>query len=345
MPLVLDLADPQELAGYVRGIQLEEERNRFLLAAYLPNRNIDEIEYRVTSGQLRDPDVAPFRAWDTESPIGSRQGLTRIMGELPPISKKMRLGEEERLRKRMLDRGGDNTELINAIYDDAGQLTRSIIGRIEQARGEVLETGKVIINENGVQQPVDFGRKAGHTVTAAIKWDQPATAVPIADTRTWVQTYIDENGVAPAFSLTSTQVVSALMGVAEIRSLANTISGTPALVTLATVQSVFAAYGLPPFLPYDTSVRVAGVATRVTHAKKVTFMPPAGEPLGGTFFGTTAESIALAEARAIAQDQAPGMIATVHSEDDPVSTWTKVGAIALPVVPNPNLTLTATVLT
>lgn len=344
MPLVLDLADPQELAGYVRGIQLEEERNRFQLAAYLPNKNIDEIEYRITSGQLRDPDVSVYRAWDTEAPIGNRQGLTRIMGELPPTSKKMRLGEEERLRRRMLDTG-DSLPLVNAIYDDAGQLTRSVAGRVELARGEVLETGIIAINENGVVQTVNFGRKAGHTVTAAIKWDVPATAVPIADMRSWVQTYIDSNGVAPAFGLTSTQVISALMLVAEIRSLATNISGVPALVTLATVQSAFAAFGLPPFLPYDTTVRVNGTATRVTNAKKVTLMPPAGEPLGNTFFGTTAEAITLAEARAIAQDQIPGMMATVSSNDDPVGTWTKVAAIALPVLPNPDLTFTALVLT
>jgi hypothetical protein len=344
MPLVLDLADPQELAGYVRGIQLEEERNRYQLAAYLPNRNIDEIEYRITSGSLRDPDVAPFRAWDTEAPIGSRQGLTRIMGELPPLSKKMRLGEEERLRRRMLDTG-DSQPLVDAIYDDAGQLTRSVTGRIELARGEALETAALAINENGVVQTVTFGRKAGHTVTAAIKWDVPGTAVPIADLRSWVQTYIDSNGTAPAFGLTSTQVISALMLVAEIRALATNISGVPALVTLATVQSVFAAFGLPPMVPYDTTVRVAGVATRVTNAKKVTLMPPAGEPLGNTLFGTTAEAITLAEARAISNDQVPGMMATVHNMDDPVSTWTKVAAIALPVLPNPDLTFTATVLT
>ncbi len=54
MALILDLADPQELQGFVRGIQLEQERNRFVLSAYLPNRNIDEIEYSVTRGDLRD---------------------------------------------------------------------------------------------------------------------------------------------------------------------------------------------------------------------------------------------------------------------------------------------------
>jgi hypothetical protein len=342
MALILDMVDPQELQGFTREIQLEEERNRFVLQNYLPNQNIDEIEYRITRGNLRDTDAAKVRAWDTESPIGSRQGLERIMGELPPISKKIRLGEEERLRRRALERG-NNSQMIDAIYDDAAQMARAVIARVEMLRGEALFNATLTINENGVTQSVNFGRAAGHTVTAAILWSTVATATPVADMRSWVQTYIDTNGVAPAFALTSTAVISNLMRNAEIRSLATTASGTPGIVTVETVNAVFAAYGLPPFVPYDVNTRVDGVTTRVTPANKVVLMPPAEEPLGRTFFGTTAEALELVEARAIANDQAPGMVATIHKLDDPVSTWTKVAAIALPVLANPNLTLTATV--
>ena len=228
MALILDMVDPQELQGFTREIQLEEERNRFVLQNYLPNENIDEIEYRITRGNLRDTDAAKVRAWDTESPIGSRQGLERIMGELPPISKKIRLGEEERLRRRALERG-NNSQMIDAIYDDAAQMARAVVARVEMLRGEALFNATLTINENGVSQSVNFGRKAGHTVTAAILWSSTATATPVADMRSWVQTYIDTNGVAPAFALTSTAVISNLMRNAEIRALATTASGTPGI--------------------------------------------------------------------------------------------------------------------
>lgn len=342
MALILDLADSQELQGFVRGIQLEEERNRFLLSQYLPNDMIDEIEYRVTRGSLRDADAAKVRAWDTEAPIGSRQGLDRIMGELPPISKKIRLGEEERLRRRALERGNNNA-LVDAIYNDAAQMARAVVARVELFRGEALVNGTLVINENGVSQTVDFGRKPAHTVTAGILWSSVATATPVADMRAWVQTYIDTNGVAPAFALTSTAVLSNLLRNSEIRSLATTAAGVPGIVTIDTVAAVFAAFGLPPFVTYDASVRVDGVQQRVTAANKLVLMPPANEPLGATFFGTTAEALELTEAQAIQQDQAPGMVATIHKLDDPVSTWTKAAAIALPVLLNPDLTFTATV--
>lgn len=341
MALVLDLADPQELNGFVRGIQLELERNRFVLNNYLPNRMIDEIEYSLTRGQLRDEDSATVRAWDTESPIANRQGLEKLAGELAPISRKIRLGEEERLRARMI-RDGNAQPIINAIYDDAAKMARAVLTRIERLRGETLEFAQITLNENGVAQTVPWGRKAGHTVTAATPWSTVATAVPVADMRSWVQTYIDSNGVAPAFALTSSSVISDLLRNAEIRDLAGVSVGT-GIVSLTTVEAVFSAFGLPPFVPYDVNVRVDGAQQKVIGTRKVILMPPADEPLGGTFFGTTAEALELVEARALQQDQAPGMVATVHKLDDPVSTWTKAAAIAFPVLINPDLTFTATV--
>lgn len=342
MALIYDLVDVQELQGYVRAIQLEEDRNRFVLSQYLPNKFVGEIEWRAATGTLRDQDAAVVRAWDTESPIGNRQGISRIFGELPPISKKIRLGEEERLRRQALDRGS-NTELVDALYDDAGNMARAVLARIEMLRGELLFNASMTINENGVSQTVNFGRSGSHVVTAGTLWSNTATATPVSDIRTWVSVYIATNGVAPAFILASTDVVSNLLLNAQIRTLAASAAGTPALVTVDTVQTVLQAFGLPPIVTYDVNTRIAGVATRVTPANKIVLMPPANEPLGETVFGTTAEALELAGAAQINIDQTPGLVSVVEKTFDPVATWTKAAAVALPIMPNPNLTLTATV--
>lgn len=349
MVMITDLVDPQELLGYTRAAQLEAERNQFVLSNYLPNDTTPngEIEFRVLRGSFRDQDAATVRTWDAEAPIAGRQGIERIMGELLPVSRKIRLGEEERLRNRGLLRGlspAQNPELTDAIFKDAANMARAVAARFELFRGEVLEKATVTLNENNVAPPViDFGRKAGHTVTAGILWSTIATATPVADMRTWVQTYIDSNGVAPAFALTSTAVISNLMRNAEIRALAAGPAGIPAIVTVDMVNAVFQAYGLPAFVPYDTVVRVNGTQTRPIAANKVILMPPAGEPLGATFFGTTAEALKLTEARLIDQDQAPGMVAVPMEEEDPVATWTLATAVGFPVLTNPDLTFTATV--
>lgn len=339
MPLIYDMVDPQELLGFVRSLAFPN----FTLDQFLPNRPIDDLEYRFMKADLVDQDMAPFRAWDTEAPIGKRQGLSRVTGELPPLSKKIRLGEEERLRLRALE-SGNQAPLIAQIYDDAASMTRAVQARIEKARGEALYDGKVVINENSMQATVDFNIPAGNRVAPATLWSVTATATPVTDVRTWVEAYVALNGIAPGVALTSTRVVSNLMKNAEIRTLAGSLAGTPAMVTPETVGAVFAAYGLPPFVTYDTQVRVDGVSTRVIPDDRVVFLPPAGEPLGQTFYGVTAEALELRSEGKIVATQAPGVVAVLEKTFDPVATWTKAAAIALPVIANPGLIITADVL-
>jgi hypothetical protein len=347
MALIYDLADPQELQGYVRGIQQEVEENPFSLAQFLPSRNIDDIEYRVNRGQLQDQDAAKVRPWDVESPIGNRQGISRIMGELPPISKKIPMTEEQRLRQRALDRG-DTSPIIDAIYDDAGNMARAVLARIEMLRGEALETGSLVINENGVTQTIDFGRDASMEPAALAGtdvWSDYDDSDPIQNLTDWVEDYVDENGEPPALALTSRKVINHLLRNDTIRTLVGTIpGGAPAAVNRAQLNTVLGAYDLPPLVAYDSSVRVDGTQVRVISDDKVIFLPSAGAGLGDTFFGTTAEALELVDARQINSDQAPGLVAVVQKTFDPVHTWTKAAAIALPVLVNPNLTLVADVI-
>lgn len=346
MALIYDLADTQELQGFVRGIQQELEANQFVLSQFLPNNNIDDIEYRFVRGGLNDQDAAKVRAWDTESPIGNRQGISRIMGELPPISKKIRLGEEERLRLRALERG-DTSGIVDAIYDDAANMARAVAARVEMFRGEALQTGKLTINENGVVSTVDFLRDATMdpaALTGTAKWDDYTVSNPITNLQTWIDAYVSLNGVAPGGILTSRKVVNHLLRNDKIRTQAGSIAGTPALVNNDQLRQVLGAFDFPPIFTYDVVTRVDGTQTRVIADTKVIFLPPASEPLGATFYGTTAESIELVGAQQISSSQAPGMVSVVEKTFDPVATWTKVAAIALPVLVNPNLTLAATVI-
>lgn len=342
MPLIYDLADPVELQGFARGIQQEMEINRFVLSQFLPNQNIDELEFRITKGQLLDEDAAYFRAWDVEAPIGGRQGISRLAGELPPLSMKYRLGEEERLRKRALERQ-DNTGIVNAVYDDAAKAARAIAARVEMARGEALYAAQLTINENGFTQTIPFGRSGSMAVSPGTVWSTVATATPIQDENAWLTTYLGVNGIRPALALTSTAVVNNLALNAQYRSMAAFNGVTPPFLSMAGINQVRATYNLPPIVINDELVRVGGAQQRVIPSNRFIYLPPANEPLGRTFFGVTAEALELVGAQQISQDQAPGLTVVVEKTFDPVATWTKGSAVALPVLVNPDLTMVATV--
>jgi hypothetical protein len=340
--LIYDLVDPVELAGFVRTIQPPT----FTLGQFLPAQPIDDLEYRFTRGDFDDQDVAPFRAFDAEAPIGTRPGVARVSGELPPISKKMRLGEEQRLRLRGLTNGaGATQQLAAAVFADADNLTRSVLARVELARGQALYDGRVTIAENGVAAEVDYGFTAGQRVTVGTSWADPAADI-VGDLTSMVEAYVARTGgEAPGVLVVSGRVRGFMLRNDAIRALSASLAGGPQLVTVEALGATLRAFDLPQIVVNDTAVKVAGVRTRVIPDDRALLLPAGGgNQLGRTFFGTTAEALELVGAQQMAADQAPGLVGVVEKTFDPVATWTKVAAIALPVIANPELVTTARVL-
>lgn len=350
MALIYDLIEPQTLQGFARSLEYPD----LILGGWMPNFEINDIEFRfdrqvVGSGSvLYDEDVATYRAFDTEAPIAGRKGtelsfLTppTVRGQIPPLSRKIRLGEEERLRMDAL-RTGDKRPIIDQIFNDVGRLTRSVQARLELARGQALVTGSVTIAENGVAGAIDFGVPAGNFVVAPINWTDP-DALVVDDLLGWMQYYVDLNGQAPVHFMTSTRIINGLLRNNQIRNLAGGLAPIPNIVTPATVNAVLSAYGLPTPEAYDTQLKVDGVAQRVIPDDKVLFLPAKGNQLGRTFYGVTAEALELQSEGKIVSRQAPGIVAVVEKTFDPVATWTKVAGLALPVMTTPSLLMVADV--
>lgn len=338
MALVLsnDYIEAAELTGYVRAALEDLPQNAFGLAQYLPNTPTDDIDFRANVGGGGLAKSASFRSYDAESPISGRKGITSIQGELPPISEKRRLGEYDRLKLRNLD-----DAVRNQIMDDAVELAKAIHTRIEIARGDLLMTGKVSIEENGLALEADFGRAANHTQTAATRWDNGGD--PIEDLLAWQAVYRATNGVRPGEILTSDQVVATLMRNEAIRNYVLAPGATQNIVTFDALQALLQSYRLPPLTTYEAQVDDGnGGAREIIDPKRILFLPPAGNKIGETLWGVTAESID--ERYQIDAAEAPGVVVGSYSDNDPVARWTKASAISLPVAPNSNLTLSGLVL-
>ncbi|MGW3486553.1 major capsid protein [Streptomyces sp. NPDC001054] len=343
MLLNTDYIQPAELTGYVRGALGDLPVNQFTLARWLPNNTIDDLEYRFTRGGEGLVQAATFRSYEAEAGIGARPGVTRVSGELPPISRKIRLGEYDRLRQRRASQG-----IRTAILADSVRMTRAVAARIELARGEALYSGKIVLAENGVTATVDFGRNAAHTVTAGTAWTNTAASTPVTDLLTWRDVYVATNGEEPGAIVTSRRIVALLMQNAQIKGLAYPGNTNATLMTQTTINSVLEAFGLPPVYINDEQVRVGSTATRVIPDDRVLLLPAPGtadDPdttqLGATLWGTTAES--LESEYGIEEGEEPGIVAGAYSTKDPVAVWTKAAAIALPVLANPDLSFCADV--
>ena len=346
MALWIDIVDPATLTGFVRADLADYEANRASLAAFLPNETVPDIIVRLTGGGAGLVDVAMYRAYDAETRIQSGPVARRSTLELPPLGSKTRVSEYDRLRQI----GADSpAAILTSIEKVAVQRARSVADRLELGRGQALVTGKVTINENEFIAEADFGRAAGHTVTAATLWSA-GSPTPLADLTAWTQTYIDSNGEAPGAVLMSTAAITALQRSSDFRALTVVPGGTSAgLASLDSVQTVLSAFNLPPIVKYDRQVQVNGVKQRVIAQNKIVLVPapvaiddPEGTQLGRTTWGRTLESLET-DYDIPAADQ-PGIVVGTYKDDDPLSVWVRSSAIGLPTLGNPNLSFCATVL-
>lgn len=339
MQLITEYATPAELTGYAREALRFREENTLNLNRWLPNETINDLTFRFNRGGGGLTEAANFRAFDAESDIATRSGGARVSGELPPISRKMPVGEYEQIRMRNVDT--QNAEIRDAMESDSVKLVSQIAARLELARGQALFSGAVTLNENGVQASVDFGRSAAHSVTAGTAWTSTETATAYDDLQAWLEVYNDTNGGLPAYTLVSRKVYNLLRKNKQIRELAFAGSATaPSVLTREGLNAVLGQYDIPPIEIYDAKVSVGGTATRVTPEDKLLFLPEQGDAAGKTLWGVPVEAN---DPRYGLQGDAAGIAVGGYKSEDPQTVWTRATAIALPILANPDLTFVADV--
>lgn len=340
-----EFIEPTALTGLIRAALADLQVNRFTLSRWLPNVEVDDIVYEFTKGGGGLAETASYRSWDTESKIGRREGIGKVMGELPPISEKIPFNEYDRLRQRKLA----STDALPFIARDANRIAANIAARFEVGRGAALVGAAVPVPE--LKTTVDFGRLAAHSVVASVLWSDHANAKPLTDLPSWIATYEDTNGETPAVILMPKAVLQHMTQcdqvIRQVYPLAP--AGVAPMATNDQVNAVLASMGLPSIEVYDARVKVDGVATRITPGNAIALLPEPGATsaaaptdLGATLLGTTAES--LEEEYALQPGEQPGIVAAQWKTKDPVRVWTHAAAVGIPVLREPNLTFKAQVL-
>ncbi|MCV7354490.1 major capsid protein [Mycolicibacterium fluoranthenivorans] len=325
--------------------------NRF--TAEFPTRNYDtdEIDFATITQTNR---AAKFRNWDGSFWVAPRdtgkEGRVRML----PLGGQLSVGEYERRQKEMARYGGTiQNILVDAIYDDLTNLTRYAQNRVELAWGDVLTDGVLTINENGVQQQVDYGIPGGQLVTAATLWSNHAASTPLTDLIAWTGVYSGLNGAPHGQFRTSLAVVQHLM---QNTQLINAIKGANTGVTwvsIAEINAFLAGFGIPPFVVptdgqpggsiYGSSFDVDGSTTLAYPANKVAFLPSDLGTLGFTAWGVPTTSMEL-NANNVQVQSATGIIGIlVREEQPPFRKTTFVDGVVLPVLADTRKILVATV--
>lgn len=334
MPTPIDGLDPVELTAFARLAQQDFDAQSQSLARFLPYRPVNDIRYTYTKGVDALVDEADVRAFDAESSIGRRPGTGRVSGELVAVSRKIPLSEYDQLRLR----NAANDEIVDGVFADGARLGRGIAARYERFRGELLTTGDVAINENGVVSTYESGRDASLTVGAVDPlWSAHSTATPLLDVQGWNDLIEALTGVRGTRLLVGRSVMAHLGQVDEVRGAFAAPGNVPDRVLPDAVRETFLAFAEVTVEVYQPP---AGMLNSPIAANMVVLLNDQA-PLGATLYGTPLEAL---EPEYVGLAPQPGVVAGAWKEKDPLSVWTHAVAIGLPIMGAPDLTLSAQVL-
>lgn len=352
---IMDIIDPVELTGFVRGLVDAAYDGSDTLARYLPNVSRLALEWEFNYAERERPEVARYRAFDTESGLGTRPGFSKVSGAIPPLSEKMLLSEADRTRLNAILGGGSASDtkskyLKDLVFNDAERLVQRILARVEYARGTALSTGTITFtSEEGLLTTIDYndGASAVITNTASPLWTagNVATATPIADMRDWMQDYADNNlDDQPVVGLCSRATINKAMATDEVKDFFTQQGTAPSLITQSQFTQLLSVYGIPPLVEYRTQVKVAGSTTRVLPEDKIVWLPAADvDGFGETMFGVGAEALDLVEMGGMSIETAPGLTGRTWKTIDPPQNWTRVGGLVLPVLKDPKRIMVSTI--
>ncbi|MDO4243798.1 MAG: major capsid protein [Actinomyces sp.] len=343
MALWTDLIEPAELTGYVREAYETTERAKGFLATFLPNQEVHDIVVKTYAGDAGLVDEASYRAFDAEPEVISGGQARRIIIELPALGSVKPVSEYSQLRAR----NATDEVLRDVVLREALRSVQGVSDRTERMRGTVLETGKATIDQANFKVEDDFGRDPSMTVTTSAVWSGTGAKI-LDDLVAWADAYADLNGDRPGALVVSSKIARAMRQHADFRVLS--VDGSTRAASLDVVNSVLESEGLPTLTIYDRRTSSGGKKVRVLSEDRVLLLPApvdafsgAPTPLGATWWGQT---LAASEAdMGIPDDEQPGIVASLdRASRTPRTVSIDVDAIALPVLANANLSMSAKVL-
>ena len=298
-----------------------------------PSRKIQDIEFDMILGTGGLPVTASIYAFDTPTKIASREAISKGVAELALIKRQKQITEKELIKIQNPRNDRELKDVLKQLYNDADDLVKSVNVRVEAMRMELLSTGKIKVEENGVKVELDYKVPSGNQ--KSFNWSA-STAKPLDDLTTLADAVEDKSGVRPTRMLTSRKIARAICSNTSVRK-AIFGSNSDKVVTLAQLNDLLSQMQLPMLATYEGKYKketAAGYsASRYYPEDKISMF--ADGTLGETIWGLTAEEIELMNSKNMDQSQMVGNIYVgTYSKIDPVAKMTKSAATALPTLPH-----------
>lgn len=234
-------------------------------------------------------------------------------------------------------------QLLNWIYDDNIFVVDGINARLEWIAKRIASTGlynlTITNNEAGVQTVVDidFGIPTSQKVNAAVFWNNPATATPIADIRAR-QRAARTQGKILRYMTMDQDTFENLVATADFQKFAATYFanalGVQQIPDITAANSALRRQNLPEIIIWDSFVDIEGKngqKTTVSGWEPGAVLFHVSPTLGNTQHTTSADEF-VNISKAYSRVKSGVAYVKVWAEEDPITVITKATAYATPVL-------------
>lgn len=339
MPKLLDIFTAQNVIDYVANKEYDLHAGE----ALFPSLKQDSLELEYLMGSNEAPVTASVHAFDTESEIASRDGGKLVREKIAFIKRKIQVNEELLLRLNSVkETSPAYKSIIDTIYNDIDNMVRSVNVRIERMRYEALATGKVTANENDAKFSVDYDFRPDQLQVT--DWTQ-STADILGNIDKWIDSLVLATGITPGRILTTRKVVRMIADSVNVKKAI--LGDSTKRLSLTEINDFMTTHGLPLIGTEDRQYREQqpnGTYKLNRYLPENSFVLLPDGPLGNTIFGPTPEELRLSQNPAVDISKVGNVLAMVYDETvDPVATYTKAVATALPSFPTAGQVVSATV--
>lgn len=330
MPRIDEVFNTKELINYFK----ERKVIPMLGESLFPERKIQDIEFDMILGTGGLPVSAEVHAYDTKTQLASREAIEKGVASLALIKRQIKIAEKEIIKIQNPRTDVELAFVLSQLYNDSEKMVEAVKVRVEAMRMELLSTGKIAINENGVKVTLDYSIPSANK--KPFNWSDPATSKPLDDLTTLADAVEETSGSRPTRALTSRKIARAICNNDSIRAAINGVNSDK-IVTLAQLNELLIQSELPQIVTYEgkyKSEAAKGYTTKRYFPENVISMFGA-DTLGETIYGLTAEEVKLIGDGKMEDASMVGKIFVgTYTSIDPVGEFTKAAATALPSFPH-----------
>lgn len=329
-----DYITPANILAYWDSAKADQ--STYMGEMLFPAAKIQGLELSKVGGRAGLPVRLKASAFDTQATYRDRLSIEVTKQKMPFFRERMKVDEETRQQILAISNDQILRGYVTRIFDDAGNLLRGSRATRERMAMELISTGRVKIEGNGVKLDYNYNLSNKQKVKASVAWTDVANSKPIQDLIDWVDYFRTEFHVPMGFVVMNTKTFNLIKKsastIAILYPTATTI-GSQLVTTPQVKDLILSATGLRVLINDAAYADEVGGAGKPFYPEGVCTLLPVGGKLGNMVFGTTPEEIdLLTDAKTSGNTRITDTGVAVYTRliDHPVNREVIVSQICLP---------------